>query len=129
MIKAMNSLLEQIKRITLKGVIGWLLLLVGVACWVFGLCVYSDMVNEMQLLCFIIAFLIIGSICIWLGIKINPKPFLKVLKEDDADKPIAGVRNYSTDFAEICTQLDHQCTMQRVDSLIAQIGKGSDINA
>ena len=136
MTKLMNNLLEQIKKITIKSAAGWVLLLVGVTCWVVAFCSTPTAVNvdasmdatfmsftkaEWLYMACMCVILIIGSICLWLGVKINPEPFHNVLKEDDEDEPRAVVHNYSNDFAEICTYLDHQHTMQRVDKLIKQI--------
>lgn len=143
MTKLMNNLLEQIKKITIKNAVGWLLLFVGVACWVVVFCSTPTAVNvdasidatfmsftkaEWLYMACMCVILIIGSICLWLGVKLNPEPFHKVLKEDDEDKPRTVVHNYSYDFAEICTQLDHQRTMQRVDKLIEQIEKEDKSN-
>ena len=131
--RLINRLLEQIKKITLKGVIGWSLLFVGIACLVLVFSCTPTAVNvseatymgftttEWLYMALACAVLIIGSICIWLGIKINPEPFLKALREDIENKPVAKVHNYSNDFAEICERLDHQCTIQRVDNLIELI--------
>lgn len=136
MTKMMKSLLKQIKKITLKSAISWLLLFVGIACMTVAFCSTPTAVNvdtstdstfmsftktEWLYIAYVYSLFVVGNICIWIGIKVNPEPFLKVLRENVEDNQRDEIHNYSTDFAEVCTQLDHQCTMQRVDNLIELI--------
>lgn len=136
MTKMMNSLFEQIKKITLKSAISWFLLFAGIAFLTVAFCSTPTAVNvdastdatfmsftksEWLYIAYVYVLFFVGNICIWIGIKVNPEPFIKVLRENTEDDPRAEIHNYSTDFAEVCTQLDHQCTMQRVDNLIELI--------
>lgn len=128
--KMINKLFE---KITIKGVISWLLLFAGVACMIVAFCSTPTAVNvdasidatfmsftkaEWLYFAYLCVFFIVGSICIWLGVKINPEPFLKVVRDDVKKSPKEEVHNYSTDFEEIYTHLEHQRTVQRVDKLL-----------
>lgn len=140
MTKLINRL---IKKITLKGAISWLLLFAGIACMTVAFCSTPTAVNvnesinetfmsftkaEWLYFAYLCVPFLVGSICIWLGVKVNPEPFLKVVRDDVKESPKEEVHNYSTDFEEIYTQLEHKRTIQRVDNLIELIEREDKSN-
>lgn len=134
-----------LSKITGRAVLGWTLLFIGVACWLFAFCSSPTAVNvdEVTFMCFtktewiyfalMVVVIIIGSICILLGIKVNPEPFIKVLYEDDEpeeEKPCLYIHNYSVDFEELYEHIQHQQEhiqhqqiLTKVDELISLIEK------
>lgn len=70
------------KRINLRAVIGLFFEILGVLGWVIGLCIGSED-DEIPFVFVNSAFILVGSLFIYISIKINPERLRKVLEIDE----------------------------------------------
>lgn len=86
-----------------KNIVGVIFNCIGVICWMLGLLLAPQTPEYNLLICLVnLGFCIIGSIFIWLSIKINPGRIREVLSEDESQ---STEHNYSPDFEYLYNQI------------------------
>lgn len=86
-----------------KNIVGVIFNCIGVICWMLGLLLAPQTPEYNLLICLVnLGFCIIGSIFIWLSIKINPGRIREVLSEDESR---STEHNYSPDFEYLYNQI------------------------